>query len=304
MRSQILILILLSGTSSLAGQTRYPIHYDKPHTLRINSEIEIDSDSLYDVDFLNSNNQVIKSIHKVAADDHNSKNGFTIYEAISYHFYSDALETHSITVDITAKMLFKTVYEFQNGKETGWKSYSVKPKVSKDSFQTLIAKDVFLNNREMFPTANLTLESRMVKRFEDDNLVYKCYFERYGNLKTALPAREQFFKYNEKGQIIEHISNPKSVAGGTAFMRQTFEYNDKNQLAKREWYENSKHQCTDDFEYTDSSIIKRQKFYNIYGKGDPTKFSTMNTIYRLDRDGLYYSDNSFRTRFRICNDLD
>lgn len=143
----------------------------------------------------------------------------------------------------------------------------------------------------------------MIKKFDNGKMVYKCFYERYGNRKTAMPAREHFFKYNHKELIVEHISNPKSDAGGTAFMRQTFEYNDKNQLIKREWYENGKHQCTDEFEYTVGTIIENQKFYNIYGGGDPTNFTVMKTTYKLDNGGIYFSENSFHTKFKVCNDL-
>jgi hypothetical protein len=304
MRTLIFTLLLLFGTSSLFGQTRYHINYDKPYKLRVNSETKIGKESFYDVDFLNSDNQVIKSIQKIAEENHNSKRGYDIQQSITYNFYSDTLKEYSISLDLIDKVFFKTVNNFQNGNNIGWVSYSLKPKISKDSFQTIIAKDLFLNHPDKFPGINLTVESKMVKRFENVNLVYKCYYERYGNLKNATAAREQFFKYNDKGLIIEHISNPKSDAGGTAFMRQTFEYNDKNQLIKREWYENGKHQCTDDFEYADKTIVERQKFYEIYGNGDPTKFTVMTTFYKLGNDGLYYSDNSFRTKFKICNDLD
>lgn len=300
MRIFLFIAFLSLAGISLFGQTKYPINYGKIHKLRINSETKIGTDNLYDVDFLNENNQVIKSVKKTAEDDHHIKKGYAVYQTIRYYFYSDSLKMYSISIDLTRKIFFKTVYEYSQGKQTGWESYSIKPRISKDSFQTIIDKDLFLNYPAKFPTANLTLETKMTRKFENEKLVYKCYYERYGKLKTALPAREQFFTYNTKGQITEHISNPKSDAGGTAFMRQTFEYDDKDRLIRREWYENNKHQGTDDLEYTSGTITERKKFYDIYGNGDPRKFSTMITIYKLDNDGSYYSDDGFRTEFSIC----
>lgn len=298
-----IITLLSFGTSSVYGQTKYHINYDKPYSVHINSEIKIGKELFYEVDFLNSDSQIIKSIRKGAEENHNNKKGYDVQERIIYNFYFDTVVTYSISVDVGNKVLFKTVNNFQDGYNAGWVSYSIKPKVSLDSFHNILDKDLLLNNPGKFPKADLTVEAKMVKRFDNGKLVYKCYYERYGDLKTAKPAREQFFKYNDKGLITEHISNPISDAGGTAFMRQTFEYNDKNQLVKREWYENGKHQSTNEFVYTVGTIIDNQKFYNIYG-GDPTKFTKMETIYKLDNDGLYYSENSFRTKFRVCSDLD
>lgn len=116
-------MLLSFGTSSGFGQTKYPINYDKRYTVRVNSESRIGNERFYDVDFLNSNNQIIKSIQKVAEENHYSKKGYDVKQKITYHFFFDTLETYSISVDMIDKVLFKTVYDFQSGYNVGWINY-------------------------------------------------------------------------------------------------------------------------------------------------------------------------------------
>lgn len=304
MRILTFILLLFFSYFSAFGQTKYKINFSKPTTLKINSETKIDGETFYDVEFLNSNNQVVKAVNKTVGENHNTKKGYDIFHTITYYFYKDSLESYHIVVDLIERTIHKTTYDFKNGKNTGWENYSYKHKFSKDSLKYIIENDFYLNNPNKFPTKNLTLETKMVRKYENDKIVYKCYYERYWKLKTALPAREQFFKYNLKGQLIEHMSNPKSDAGGTSFMKQTFEYNDQNQMIRKEWFENFKHQASEEFTYTDSTIISEEKFYEIYGNGDPKKFSKMTKLYKLDKDGHFYTENSFRQKFIICSDAE
>lgn len=304
MRNSIFISYFLFSFIYTFGQTNYKINYSKPTKLKINTETKIGKDNFYDVEFLNSNNQVVKSINKSVGENHNSKKGYDIYHTITYYFYKDSLELFHISVDLIERTIQKTSNTFKNGKNTSWESYSHNLKISNDSLKKIIKNDYYLNYPDQFPRKNLTLETKMKRKFEDGKIVYKCYYERYGKLKTALPAREQFFKYNIKGQLIEHISNPKSDAGGTAFLKQTFDYNELNLLIKKEWFENTKHQATEEYIYTDTTIISEVKFYEIYGNGDPKKFTKHSTIYKLDKDGNFYSENSFRQKFSICNDAE
>jgi hypothetical protein len=304
MRNFTFIAFFLFTSSSSFGQTKYKIKYSEPTKLKIISETKFDKETFYEVEFLNSKKKVVKSINKSAGENHSKKNGYEIFHSITYYFHSDNLEMYHITVDLVERTINKTVNNNKKGKSTGWESYSYNLKLSKDSIKSIVENDYYLNNPNKFPKTNLTLETKMVRKFEKEKIVYKCYYERYGNLKTALPAREQFFKYNIKGQLTEHISNPKSDAGGTAFMKQPFDYNEQNQLIRKEWFENSKLQATEEFSYTDSTIISEEKFYEIYGNGDPKKFTRMTKIYNLNKDGYYYSTNSFRQRFVICNDTE
>jgi hypothetical protein len=304
MRNLTFIAFFLFPFFSSFGQTKYKIKYSEPTQLKIISETKIDKENFYEVEFSNSKKQVVKAVNKFVEENHSSKKDYDKYHTITYYFYKDSLELFHIVVDLTERKIYKTINSFKDKRKIGWENYSYNPKFLKDSLKHLIENDFYLNNPDKLPLKNLTLEAKMVRKFENDKIVYKCYYERYWKLKTALPAREQFFKYNVKGQLIEHISNPKSAAGGTAFMKQTFEYNGQNQLIKKEWFENSKHQATEEFTYTDTSIISEQKFYEIYGNGDQKKFMKIAYTYKLNKDGFFYTENSFRRKFEICSDAE
>lgn len=302
MKKLTIILLVHLLTISVNGQTKYSINYSEPTQIKITSETKFLNENLYDVEFLNSKQQVIKSIKRTVEENHMSKSGYDFNSSVTYFFYKDTLKSFSITINITDKSIYKTTYQYQGHRRVGFECYSIRQKLSRDTITKIADQDKFLNFPESFPTKNLNLESKQIKKYENDKIVYQCYFERFGKLKSAIPAREQFYKYNSKNQLIEHISNPKSDAGGTAFLKQTFEYDESNNLIKKEWYENNLHQCTDEYIYTDSTIINKRRYYDIYGDGDKTKISSeSSTVYKISNDGNFYSDNSLKRKFPIIN---
>jgi hypothetical protein len=305
-----LILVYCFFSQITVGQIPYNISYSKPTILKINYEYQHGNEKLFDVDFINERNQKVKSIKRTEEEDHSSKTGYQINQSVAYYFYRDDLLVQIIRIDPDHKIIYKIDYSYnENNRPLGWISYSNRPKISRDSFTVIMNQDVFLNNPSVFPTENLTLETKQVKEYDGDNLVYKCYYERYGKLKTAIPAREQFFKYNEKGQLIEHISNPKSDAGGTAFLRTTFVYNGEGQAISAESYSDGYHQCTIEYKYGDTTI--EEIGYFLDDKGDKEwhydmkgnkKFVTYEQIYFRAEDGKFY--NKYRTRFSLAGETE
>lgn len=284
-------------TQTLVGQTPYRINYSIPTTLKINSEYNDQKEEFYDVEFLNEKYQKIKSMRRNKVI-HSSKIGYEINNTIIYYFYKDTLLIEEIIIDPDYRKIYKTEYTYNDStKELGWANYSSKLKISRDSFYSIVEKDLLLNNPSLFPTKDLTLETKEVKKYENNKLIYKCYYERFGKLKIAIPAREQYFKYNEKGQLVEHISNPKSDAGGTAFLRRTFEYNDKSQVAAEQSYSDGKHGWTIEYEYHDNSIIKtfyslddngNKHYYYRSGIKEPDSFKR---VYTKGEDGKFYDEH-------------
>jgi hypothetical protein len=255
-------------------------------------------ENLFDVDYLNSKQQIIKSVNRSIGENHSSKSGYDVYYSVKYFFYTDTLLLYSITVNITDRTIYKTTYQYNDKKKIGYECYSFGHKFMKDTIMKMISQDIYLNYPYKFPTKNLILESKEVKKYENNKIIYKCCSERFGKLKSAIPSREDFYKYNEKGQIIVHISNPKSDAGGTAFLKQTFEYNELGNLVRKEWYENTLHQATDEYIYSDSNIVYKRRYYDIYGSGDKTRVSSeSSSVYKMNKNGDYFDESARKRKF-------
>jgi hypothetical protein len=255
---------------------------------------------------LNSKNQAIKRITRTYEDNHSTKRDFSINNSVDYFFYTDTILTKEITVDPDSYKFFLTKHFYnEHGNYLGWENFSLKPKISKDSFTTILKTDYFLNNPQEFAKKKLTLETKSIKQFDSGKLTYKCYYERYGKMKEALPARESFYKYDLNGQLIEFISNPKSDVGGTAFLRNTYEYNNKNQATLEQSFSDGKHEWTSEYEYKDSLIIrtsypldeKGNKQYYIY-KG-VREYDAIKTVYTRRKDGQFYNEYGFK--FSLTN---
>jgi hypothetical protein len=305
MRTLLSILVIFLTKFSF-GQSQYFIKYTEPTRLNILYEDTIANEIFYSVEFLNSENKAVKNITRKYEDDHSTKRDFAINNYVIYYFYFNTLLTKTISIDPDFHKFYLTKHFFdQQGNYLGWENYSIKPKISKDSFTRILNADYFLNNPQEFPTKNLTLETKEIKKYDSGRLIYKCYYEKYGKMKEALPARESFYKYNVNRELVEHISNPKSDAGGTAFLRSTYEYNNKNQVTVEQSYSDGKHGWTTEFEYTDSTIIKLgfsldekgEKHYQLYkGVQEPEGYKI---VYRKREDGIFYNDYGFR--FSLTN---
>ena len=279
-----LILLVLTTPLMMAtfAQKQYSIHYAGYAKMRINSEKKIRGGKLYNVDFLDKQGRVIKTMERSDDDD-------GIQNRITYNFYQDSLLSNSIDIDLTDRSLSKTTIRYSNGKLVLIERFGSKPAISKDSFQIITDRDLLLNHPEYFPTAGLKLEYKLVKKYEKGNLVYQCDYAPYGRFKNAVPARVDSFTYNTKGQLIAHISRPLSPMGGTAHWITIFEYNNAGELIKRDYYENKKHFNTEEFEYSGNSFTLTSKHYDLDGPGDPNKYTTNTSVYTRGADGQYYT---------------
>ncbi len=294
-------LVCLKAQTLVFGQAEYSIHYNKPTTLKVNGEWTLGNENFYDVSFLNATGQVIKTIEKNRVEDHHSKTGYFTEKHITYFFYSDSLKMSEISIDLGKKTFSKTTYVYDENKNmVQWRSYSSILKLAADSFKSAVSYDLFLNRPELFPAEDLRMAARIIRKFQDNKIIYKCYYEKLSKYDTVPPAREEFFKYNSKGQLVEHISNPKSGAGGTAFLRQTFEYGLEGKLMRQDLYENEKHQGIKEYNYTDSTIIVQSRHFD--EKGNLEKYIGRERKFVKQDDGFFY--DSYNTRFSICGDAD
>lgn len=301
MRYLSLIICLLLSFLSYA-QREYHISYDSPTTRRINWERSEGKETYYEVDFLNPRQQVVKSMCREKLENCSSKRGYETEERVSYYFYRDTLLAEKIVVYPVAKKCYRTEYRFTaDNKLAGWICSSARLRCTPDSMKRLLNQDLVLNDPEKFRRLDFTVESRLEKRYGSKGIVYKCYSERAGKNRSVTPAREHYFKYDATGKLTEHISDPRSAAGGTAHLRQTFAYDEDGRLVARDWYENGRHQASDIFRYTDSVIEVTTKYYLGYEPGESASYTTTKGGYRKHQDGNYYSGNR---RFVVCADAD
>jgi hypothetical protein len=256
----------------------------------------------YTINFYNSKHQLIKENRKLPNDNHKVKWEDRYDHYKTYYIYNGDILEKKIIFNFKTKSLSKVHFVYGNFNKKKEVEYFDNKDLPKDCLQELIDGDYYLNYPEKLPTTDWVLTGKEERTYLYDTLLAAIKIYSYNDKKLLLNTIDSCV-YNEKKQLIEYLS--LMPIDGYGNIMQTFDYDcNDGKLIKRNDYVDGQYQAENTFNYTDTLIVEKIRFFNYYDKNNPYSYNKSTWVYKKDeKTGKFYC-KQLDAEFKLPNEIE